>query len=40
MKLVNVVGSKDLIGQIKSVKITSAKSFSLDGECVEELVNV
>ena len=31
MKLVNVVGDKDLIGQIVDVKITDAKSFSLDG---------
>ena len=32
MKLVNVKGSKDLIGQIVDVTITDAKSFSLDGE--------
>ena len=32
MKLVNVAGSKDLIGQIVNVKINDAKSFSLDGE--------
>ena len=31
MKLVNVVGSKDLIGKIVNVTITNAKSFSLDG---------
>lgn len=31
MKLVNVVGSKDLIGKIVNVMITDAKSFSLDG---------
>ena len=31
MKLVNVLGSKDLIGKIVDVKITDAKSFSLDG---------
>lgn len=31
MKLVNVVGSKDLIGKIVNVTITDAKSFSLDG---------
>ncbi len=34
MKLVNVVGSKDLIGQIVNVKIEAAKSFSLDGKVV------
>ena len=32
MKLVNVENGKDLIGQIVDVKITDAKSFSLDGE--------
>lgn len=32
MKLVNVKGSKDLIGQIVDITITDAKSFSLDGE--------
>ncbi len=31
MKLVNIVGNKDLIGKIIDVEITSAKSFSLDG---------
>ena len=31
MTLVNVVGSKDLIGKIVNVTITDAKSFSLDG---------
>ncbi len=34
MKLVNVTGSKDIIGSIVKVKITDAKSFSLDGEYV------
>ena len=38
MKLVNVLGSKDLIGKIVKVKITDTKSFSLDGECVKEKV--
>ena len=32
MKLVNVLGAKDDIGKITDVKITEAKSFSLDGE--------
>ena len=31
MKLVNVEGNKELIGKIVDVKITDAKSFSLDG---------
>ena len=31
MKLVNIEGSKDLIGKIVNVKINDAKSFSLDG---------
>jgi tRNA-2-methylthio-N6-dimethylallyladenosine synthase len=34
-KLVNFTGNRDLIGKIIDVKITSAKSFSLDGEIVE-----
>lgn len=34
MKLVNVVGSKDLIGKIVDVRITDAKSFSLNGEAL------
>ncbi len=34
MKLVNIDGSKDLIGKIIKVKITDAKSFSLDGNAV------
>ena len=32
MKLVNINGSQDLIGKIVDVKITDAKSFSLDGD--------
>ncbi len=34
MKLVNIVESKELIGKIINVKITEAKSFSLDGEVI------
>ena len=34
MKLVNINGSEDLIGQIVDVKIVEAKSFSLDGIAV------
>ena len=36
MKLVNIKGDKSLIGKIVSVKITDTKSFSLDGEYIEE----
>ena len=35
MKLVNVTAPIDTIGQIINVKITDAKSFSLDGEIIE-----
>ncbi len=34
MKLVNVIAPKDTIGKITKVKITEAKSFSLNGEVV------
>ena len=34
-KLINFVGDKELTGKIVNVKITSAKSFSLDGELIE-----
>ena len=35
MKLVNVAAPMDTIGQIINVKISDAKSFSLDGEIIE-----
>ncbi len=35
MKLVNIKGSKEIIGSIIKVKITDAKSFSLDGEYIK-----
>ncbi len=38
MKLVNVTGNKDIIGKIVKVRITDAKSFSLDGEYIDEKV--
>ncbi|WP_244832911.1 tRNA (N6-isopentenyl adenosine(37)-C2)-methylthiotransferase MiaB [Clostridium sp. BJN0001] len=34
-KLVNFAGCKEMIGKLVNVKITKAKSFSLDGEVVE-----
>ena len=37
MKLVNIIASKEVIGKIIDVKITNAKSFSLDGEIVNNL---
>ena len=36
MKLVNIKAPKDTIGKIIDVKIIDAKSFSLDGEIVNE----
>ena len=38
MKLVNVIGDKSLIGKIVDVKITDAKSFSLDGEYIDNTI--
>ncbi|WP_066173202.1 tRNA (N6-isopentenyl adenosine(37)-C2)-methylthiotransferase MiaB [Bacillus marinisedimentorum] len=35
-KLVNFKGSKNLIGKLVNVKITAAKTWSLDGEATEE----
>lgn len=35
MKMVNVIGTHDIIGKIVKVKITASKSFSLDGEYVK-----
>ncbi|WP_102346865.1 tRNA (N6-isopentenyl adenosine(37)-C2)-methylthiotransferase MiaB [Bacillus sp. Marseille-P3661] len=39
-KLVNFKAPKSVIGQIVKVKITSAKTWSLDGEMVEEVMGV
>ena len=36
MKLVNIEGSKELIGNIVNVKITDTKSFSMDGVYIKE----
>ena len=36
-KLVNFVGPKSFIGQLVKVKITEAKTWSLNGELVEEI---
>ena len=33
-KVVNFKGSKEIIGEIIDVKVTSGKTFSLDGEIV------
>ena len=40
MKLVNVTGAKENIGNIVNVKITSIKTWSMDGEIVNEKCNV
>jgi tRNA-2-methylthio-N6-dimethylallyladenosine synthase len=39
-KLVNFVASKSLIGQLVKVKITEAKTWSLNGELVKEPIEV
>ena len=36
MKLVNIEGPKELIGNIVNIKITDTKSFSMDGVYIEE----
>jgi tRNA-2-methylthio-N6-dimethylallyladenosine synthase len=38
MKLVNISNAKDKIGKIIPVKILEAKSFSLDGEYIENMI--
>jgi tRNA-2-methylthio-N6-dimethylallyladenosine synthase len=38
MKLVNISNAKDKIGEIIPVKILEAKSFSLDGEYIENMI--
>ena len=35
MKLVNFIGNKDMVGKIVNVKITKAKTYTLEGEQVE-----
>src|SRR5699024_9027725 len=39
-KVVNLVGTKTLIGKIVDVKITEARTWSLNGELVEKTVGV
>lgn len=39
-KLVNFKGPKSAIGQLVKVKITKAKTWTLDGEMVEEQIGV
>lgn len=39
-KLVNFVAPKSLIGQLVKVKVTDAKTWSLNGELVEEPIEV
>ena len=36
MKLVNIEGPKELIGNIVNVKITDTKSFSMDGVYIKD----
>lgn len=40
MKLINIDGPKEIIGEIVKVEITDAKSFSLDGKYIKELVEI
>lgn len=37
-KLVNFVGPKSAVGEIVNVKITETKTWTLDGEMIEETV--
>ncbi len=39
-KLVNFVGPKSAIGQLVNVRITEAKTWTLNGEMVEEAIEV